>query len=394
MYRKILYLSMNYPDKEACDAGTRSFAYYFHELAKDKDNEIKLISLVYEKRYEVSYDNVELFPVKNEDKAFKRFIGYLRSIRSKIDPNYKYGNLLSWEKYRIIETHLKKLYESGYRPDAVVFEWTYLLLFIDTVKKYFPEARYIASEQDVTFQAMEREYQNKRSRYNLLRYKSIRRNELYCLESCDLIFVYDEKDKRLLKDNGITSMITVLSPYYDKRENLYKQGNNCILFYGAMSRKENYTAAIWFIEQVMPLLKDYNVSFVAAGNNPPKKLIEYIGKKVIVTGYVKDISEYYSKALCFVAPLLYGAGIKVKILEAMSAGIPVLTNDVGIEGIENVAYFHCESPEDYADAITGILKGSIDCNELSRQARDNVHSLFNYEQSAGEYCRNIYGLIS
>ena len=63
-------------------------------------------------------------------------------------------------------------------------------------------------------------------------------------------------------------------------------------------------------------------------------------------------------AVCLVAPLKLGAGIKVKILEAMSAGIPVLTNEIGIEGIEAVnekEYILCSSPDEYADSIRRLL---------------------------------------
>lgn len=391
MGRKILFLSMNYPDPKATDAGTKSFAFYFSGLASDINNEIKLISLDNGKQKDGYGENVDFYPVKNEDNRFKRTVGYLRSIRSKTDPSYKYGNVMSLEKYRIIEGHLKKLIEADYKPDVVMFEWTYMLLFIDKVKKYFPEAKYVASEQDVTFQGMEREYQANKNRYNLTRYESMKQNELKCLNQCDLVFVYNNKDERLLEDNEIENAV-VLSPFYEKRDYLYGQNKKNILFYGAMSRKENYSAAIWFINEVMPLLKDYDVRFVVAGNNPSKELVELNSDRVVVTGFVNDISELFSEAMCFVAPLIYGAGIKIKILEAMSAGIPVLTNNIGIEGIEGAEYYHCEKPEDYTDTIINIVEGKINCKTVSEQARKAIHNTFDYDKSLAVYKEEIYSL--
>ena len=393
MHRKIFFFFLYYPDPEAYDAGTKTFAYYFSGLVEDKNNEIKLISLDNGKQKKLISENLDYYLVKNEDNKLKRTIGYLRSIRSKIDPGYKYGNVLSLEKYRIIESYLKKLSDTSYRPDFIVFEWTYMLLFIDTVKKYFPDAKYIASEQDVTFQRIEREYQANKNKYNLVRYASMKKNELDCLDQCDLTFVYNNKDQLLLEKNGIRNSV-VLSPYFEKSEYLFSNNKKNILFYGAMYRKENYTAAIWFINSVMPLLKDYDVRFIVAGNKPPKTLCELKNDRVVVTGFVENINELFSDAMCFVAPLRYGAGIKIKVLEAMSAGIPVLTNNIGIEGIENVDYYHCEKAEDYVNTIIRIIEGRIDCKELSRQTRIAVHKNFDYERSLTIYKEKIYDLIS
>ena len=393
MNRELLVISMNYPDLKARDAGTKTFAYYFFGLVEDEENKIKLISLVNENQDLGSIDNVEYYPVKNEKNAIRRGLGYLRSIRSKLDPGYKYGNVLSLEKYRIYEKHLKNIYDSGYEPDVVIFEWTYMLLFIDTVKKYFPKAKYIASEQDVTFQAMEREYEADKNRTSLIRYKTMKQNELSCLDKCELIFVYSSKDKRLLRENGIDKTV-VLSPFYDKRDNLFSNNKKNILFYGAMYRKENHTAAKWFIDEVMPLLNDYDVRFVVAGNKPPKELIEFCDERILVTGFVEDVDRLFADAMCFVAPLKYGAGIKIKILEAMSAGLPVLTNEVGIEGIEDANYFHCEDAKEYADSIIALINDGEGFRKQSEKTRENVHRNFDYVKSREDYKKSIYSLIS
>lgn len=106
-----------------------------------------------------------------------------------------------------------------------------------------------------------------------------------------------------------------------------------VLFFGAMARPENYLSAIWYIENVMPRIQDLKLKFVVLGSNPAEVFEKYINDEVIVTGFVEDVTPYFEKSLCLVAPLVLGAGIKVKILEAMSAGIPILTNAIGIEGI-------------------------------------------------------------
>jgi glycosyltransferase involved in cell wall biosynthesis len=110
-----------------------------------------------------------------------------------------------------------------------------------------------------------------------------------------------------------------------------------LLFWGAMSRKENSDAAIYFITNFwnhlkasFPLLKLYIV-----GSDPPSKLYELANKDIIITGFVEDPSWYFEKIKLGIVPLSKGAGVKVKVLEMMSAGLPVVSTPVGAEGIEN-----------------------------------------------------------
>lgn len=383
MGKKILYISMNYPDPEAGDAGTKTFSFYFYGLSSDAETEITLLSLIEkDQRNKIPLlpENVTYYPIENNDKRLIRYFGYIRSIRSKIDPSFRYGNIISLEKYKIIKRKCRDLSKKGYLPDLIILEWTFMSLFVDTIKKYFPSAKYIASEQDITYQAYERAYLGNRNRINKIRYASMKKNELRSLRQCDLVVVYSDKDKKLLEKEGIYNTV-VLSPYYEKRDYLYTNNRKNILFYGAMYRKENYTAAIWFIQKVMPLLESCDIRFIIVGNHPPKQLCDLASDRIKVTGYVTDIGDYFRDAMCFVAPLIYGAGIKVKILEAMSAGLPVLTNDIGIEGIEGADFFYCIDPEDYADRIKEIVSGKVDCNKMSLNAREFIHRHFNYDDS-------------
>ena len=131
------------------------------------------------------------------------------------------------------------------------------------------------------------------------------------------------------------------------------------------------------------------------GNKPSENIKKYASEKVVFTGFVQDVQPYFSKAKCLAAPIQAGAGVKVKILEAMSMGIPVLTNSLGIEGIEardGFEYLHCEEPEDYENAIRKILKGDIDTEQIAQNALRAIDKNYDLEKSFLNYSGKIYSL--
>ena len=168
-----------------------------------------------------------------------------------------------------------------------------------------------------------------------------------------------------------------------------------ILYYGAMDRKENHSAAIWFVKEVLPLL-DERFQFVIIGSKPKENLLKLRSERVIVKGFVKNVSEYFAKCLCMAVPLMLGAGIKIKILEAMSAGIPVLTNNIGIEGIyarDEEEYLHCTTKEEYAAKIQMLCEGKIDGGILGKNAKRFIEDRFNIASAAREFMNHMESLL-
>ncbi len=219
------------------------------------------------------------------------------------------------------------------------------------------------------------------------RFHSEKKRELSLLQQTDLIVTNNRKDTELLRKNGIEEGHIFSSvPYFDDYSAVERrpdQQDRTILFYGAMSRAENFESAIWFIEKVMPLLAQEKVRFVVVGANPPERLLRCRSERVEVTGFVQDVRPYFSTCLCMALPLLRGAGIKIKVLEGLSAGIPVLTNEVGIEGIgaaPGTEYLHCTTPEEYAKIVKDLIYGIIPIGFLEKNAREFMEK--NYDAGA------------
>ncbi|MEL6463008.1 MAG: glycosyltransferase family 4 protein, partial [Cyanobacteria bacterium J06621_15] len=151
-----------------------------------------------------------------------------------------------------------------------------------------------------------------------------------------------------------------LSEFVSKiKRNLEKIENKSLLFWAAMNRPENEQAAINFIQNCFTdLLKiDPEYKLYIVGSNPSLKIKQLESENIIVTGFIEDPSDFFEKAQIGIVPLLQGAGIKLKTLEMMQAGLPVISTSIGAEGIENSTnIFVNDNFGDWLNIITNLAK--------------------------------------
>lgn len=367
---KILYVAWMTPYDKVRHAGGQTFNYYIKGMAR-AGHEVTLVSFCMPeelKEIDLSSRGICFCPIVRR-KDWKDFLGNFRSLNSKLNPRHRLCNLLSAKSEHRMLSRLRELSAGGYEPEVIILEWTEMLLLIDGVKQIFPKAKIVASEHDVTFQRIGREAATEDTRRKQIQAQNTREREMKAILTCDKVVVHNEKDRVLLLDAGIPEeKIFTIVPFYHQSQAVYSRKNDKVLFFGNMMRKENQEAADWFSRHVMPLIKGLPVEFEVIGN----------GAK-----YVESIDAAFSEAMCFVCPLLHGAGIKVKTLEALYSGIPVLANELGIEGIpamDGEEYFHCEKPEDYEKAIRQIYEGksTVSGKKMFDRMFDLVSSLENY----------------
>lgn len=111
---------------------------------------------------------------------------------------------------------------------------------------------------------------------------------------------------------------------------------NRVVFVGSMNYHANVEAACLFTREVWPMVRDrfpgWHLTLV--GSNPAQAVQELAAEKnVEVTGTVPDVRPYYDEAIAAIVPLRTGGGTRLKILEAMAAGVPVISTALGAEGL-------------------------------------------------------------
>ena len=381
--QELLWMSPHAPYDQVRHAGGKSHNYYIKYFQKTGRYQITLLSLC--QRDEEAFLDLDSYGIVNRifcvNKSRKQRIWKkIVNAPSCLNPFDRYaGGCLAYERQALLRA-LRQYKEEGHHPSLVVLQWTFVLLLWKQVRKLFPKARMIAIEEDVTFLGYERKWKsasNSAKRFFWkIRYRRMKQIELEGLAQSALIVLNNPKDQELLLRNHIPKEKTFVSlPYFERYDHLERRPDGkTLLFYGAMYRPENYRSVAWMAEEVMPLL-DENIQLVVVGGNPDKSLQKWEGRRIHITGFVENVEPYLQSCLCMAAPLVLGAGIKVKVLEAMSAGIPVLTNRIGIEGIaaENgKEFFLCETPQEYAETVRKLMRDERLTRMVGEAARSYI----------------------
>ncbi len=155
---------------------------------------------------------------------------------------------------------------------------------------------------------------------------------------CTWILVPSTKDAALVRGDAPTADVGVLPLHFDHYGTIVERPAGPpwrLLFWGAMGREENATAARWLVREMLPRLRADAGRFqlTLLGSNPPADLQEAAAPDLEVPGFVTEPAPWFDRAHLAVLPLFEGAGVKVKVLECLAAGIPVLTTEIGAEGI-------------------------------------------------------------
>jgi O-antigen biosynthesis protein len=153
-----------------------------------------------------------------------------------------------------------------------------------------------------------------------------------------------------------------------------------MLFVGNFRHLPNREALTWFVDEVLPrvITKTPEATLVIVGSELPESLSSLSANPNIrLTGFVDDIREPLRKCAVFVCPILSGSGIRVKLLEAFAAGIPVVSTTLGAEGLTKQGGLVCElgdTPETFAAAIVKLFSDGEYARQLANRARQEVAS--------------------
>jgi GT2 family glycosyltransferase len=160
-----------------------------------------------------------------------------------------------------------------------------------------------------------------------------------------------------------------------------------ICFLGGYRHPPNVDAVIWFITEVLPLIRaeEPEIRFIVAGAHAPEEIAALASEHVIVTGMVPDLRDLFDPCRVFVCPLRVGAGVKGKVAAALSYGIPIVSTPIGIEGTEMVHEHNVLVAEDaraFAAATLRLYRDHWLWGWLSRNGQELVRETLSLEMGA------------
>lgn len=160
-------------------------------------------------------------------------------------------------------------------------------------------------------------------------------------------------------------------------------------FIGTFDWLPNQEGVGWFLSKCWPLVqqKKPSLQFHLAGRKMPYAFQSMHQQGVIVFGEVPDADAFLRSLQLFIVPLLSGSGIRIKLLQAMALGLPIVSTSVGAEGIPVVNGTHlllADTPEAFADAIVLLAADPEYAYQLGAAARKLIAEAFDNEQLARE----------
>lgn len=225
----------------------------------------------------------------------------------------------------------------------------------------------------------------------------------YCHKYDRNIVVSDLDKKRLLTINNKATIDVIENGVdchyfqYHARQNL----GNEIVFAGSLDWYANLDAMIYFCEDIWPLLLHNipDIAFTIIGKNPGPRLNRIVSRYpgIKSTGFVADVREYMRRASICVCPIRDGGGTRLKILDAMAQGIPVVSSSLGCEGIEvtdreNV--YIANEPREYLSRIATLLNDLNEQNRIGSNAYNFVKDRYSYEVIGSKFNQIITEVIT
>jgi len=277
--------------------------------------------------------------------------------------------------------------------DIISIEGLHSAQFVDIAKAKYPDTPIILRQANVEHLLLKRNAQNTKNPILRLFFNDqaqlMKKFEVSAMKSVDgvtAVTPYDQDKFCELIPDLISEVVPDGADLPPKRN--ISRDHHTIFAVSNWDWRPNIDGLLWFVKNVWPeLQKRYpDIFFEIAGRGISERLQHDFKKKGIsYLGFVDNIEIYRQKASVMVAPLLYGSGLKLKILEGLASGVPIVTTSIGSEGIEMKPgrdYLLAETPSEFMEQIIRLLKEPELRDKISHNSRSLIERKYQWNQQA------------
>ncbi|MFA5832246.1 MAG: glycosyltransferase family 4 protein [Bacteroidota bacterium] len=240
--------------------------------------------------------------------------------------------------------------------------------------------------------------------YSASQWKSLYRYEQKVLQKYNVGIALSSHEEKLMKSmvRDIHSIIVpngVDTTYFRSAQNSSNSGENNIIFTGSYSYFPNEEAAYYFATKIFPAVvsKIPDAKYFIIGRSPSARLLNLQKRQnIIVTGEVEDIRSYLDKAQVVVAPIQFGGGTRLKVLEALAAAKAIVSTSIGCEGIDIENGKHliiADNENSFAEAVISFLLDPQKNISFGRQGRLLIEKKYSWERITADFQESLKNYI-
>lgn len=242
----------------------------------------------------------------------------------------------------------------------------------------------------------------KQNLFKLIEKNAVYRDEYTFIKNIDTSVFLNERDRNRSKElYGLNSKNNEIIPIcVEEFKGNIKQGE-CInlVFIGSLSYGSNVNAIEYFLENIWEsICKEFNdIKFIVAGGNPSERLINKLKqyKNVELKANFINKEDVVNNKSIFISPIKIGAGMKVKVAEALSMGLPIIASKETLVGYEEIYgktnfVFEANDPKEYIESIKLIKQSDFKyIRNVNKQLYDDYYSY----QRIKEDIKNIIDIV-
>ncbi|MDW8107230.1 MAG: glycosyltransferase [Armatimonadota bacterium] len=191
--------------------------------------------------------------------------------------------------------------------------------------------------------------------------RRLRRYEVKVLNQMDGVIVLSERDRDLLQLNGVCKPIHIFRrPMEIAMPPLprWEQSEPIVISLGRLDETRTH-GTLWCLRKVWHKVRQQvpDARWHIIGADPPPSIRAFHGNDgIFVEGFVEDLTPFLQRARACIIPLFIGGGIRIKILDMLSVGLPCVSTSVGAQGLENEGVWIADTPEGFAEGIVELLR--------------------------------------
>lgn len=327
-------------------------------------------------------------PTPNKDSGSLRMFEILRGLARlgrpvfvPVNPSFstECENVLGKEGIEVVpHDGYKSLLKSGAFQVAILSRAAVADEVYASIKKRDPQLKIVFDTVDLHFLRLAREYKHTGDNRFGRESANLKTQESRLAAAADQVWCVSLEDKQALEREVPGAKIRIIPNIHRVHERVSTfDERNGLLFIGNFNHRPNKDALCFYVNDILPRLRELLplTKLYVVGSNMSSEEFAYASDDIVIVGYLPDLAPLLQSARILIAPLRFGAGMKGKIGQALSYGLPVVTTTIGAEGfglVHGSEAMLADGPVAFANAVYQVYTDDQLWYKLSDQGQKYV----------------------